>query len=154
VREAFTLLEIIVALAIFVGALAIVSKLVELGTRHALYAQLHTRAIVLAQSKMAELEAGIVPLQASTAEVFEDDPAWQWQIEITTGPFNGLKHVILTVWPTPGGEVGQTREPVQFQLQRWLFDPAYRTELDDAAAAAAASTSTSSSATSGTGGTP
>jgi type II secretion system protein I len=135
-RRGLTIMEVLLALAIFVGALAVLSKLVEIGVRASQYAQLQTRAALLAESKLGEVVAGIVPL-GSGGESFPDDPAWQWQLSVSDGPVAGLVWVSVTVAPSATGELARTREAVVFTLSRWLLDPAYSAELDLAAAEAA-----------------
>ncbi len=152
-RRGLTLLEVIIALAIFVGSVAVVSKLVALGVRFAEHSQLQTRAVMLAESKMGEIVAGIVTLTGTSGDTFADDPAWQWQLATSDGPVDGLKWVSVSVFPSATGELATNREGVEFTLSRWLFDPAYAAELDaiaaEAAAAAAESTSDTSSGTTG-----
>ena len=130
VRKGITLLEVILGLAIFVGSIAIISKLVELGVRASQFAQLHTRAVILAQSKMAEIVAGILPLESASGDVFPEDPAWQWQLDVSDGPVSGLNWVSITVIPSSTGELATNREPVEFTLSRWLLDPSYMADLE------------------------
>ena len=152
-RRGLTLLEVILGLAIFVGSLAVISKLVELGVRGAEYAQLQTRAVMLAESKMGELLAGIVTLDSASGDTFPEDPAWQWTLSSSNGPVDGLVWVSITVYPSSTGELALHRERLEFTLSRWLFDPAFSAELDaTAASTSSSSTSTSSgTSTSGTG---
>ncbi len=124
-RHAFTLLEVILALAILVGSLAVVSKLVELSARSSLYARYHARAIELAGSKMEEIVTGAVPLDIVGAQPFEEDPDFQWQLDIAEGPLPGLKLVRVRVSPAPSGRLARLREPVEFELIRYVLDPDY-----------------------------
>ena len=149
VRAGITLLEVILGLAIFVGSIAIISKLMELGVRASQYARLHTRAVMLAESKMGELVAGVIALQDSGGDVFSEDPAWQWDLSVSDGPVDGLRWVSITVSPSSSGELATNREPVEFTLNRWLLDPSYSADLDSAAS----STSDSGSGGGGGGGT-
>ncbi|GIT30334.1 MAG: hypothetical protein Ct9H300mP1_23800 [Planctomycetaceae bacterium] len=54
-RSGFTLLEVLVSLAIFVAAFASLSQLFTLGSRAAVQAALETQATVRAEAKMAEV---------------------------------------------------------------------------------------------------
>ena len=128
-RGGMTLTEVLLALAIFVGALAVLSKLIHIGVRASEFAQLHTRAVLLAESKMGELTAGIEPI-SSSGEVFLEDPAWRWQLSVSDGPVAGLKWVSITVVPASGGELANNREPVEFTLGRWMMDPEYMASLE------------------------
>lgn len=149
-RNGLTLLEVILALAIFVMSLAVISKLVELGVRASQYTQLQNRAVMLAESKMGELVAGILPLDSATGDTFSEDPAWQWLATVSDGPVDGLKWVSITVAPASTGELASNRERIEFTLSRWLLDPSYSADLDLAASSSTTSTSSSSTDT-GTG---
>lgn len=150
-RSGLTLIEVILALAIFVGSIAIVSKLTELGVRASQYARLHTRAVMLAESKMGELLAGIVTLDEATGDVFTEDPAWQWQLSVSDGPVDGLRWVTITVVPSSTGELATNREPVEFTLSRWLLDPTYAADLDMAVSEMGGAAGSSGSSGSGSG---
>jgi hypothetical protein len=146
-------MEVIIGLAILVGSIAIVSKLVELGVRASQYARLQTRAVMLAQSKMGEVVAGVVPLDSAGGDVFSEDPAWQWEIAVSDGPVDGLRWVTVTVAPAPSGELQTNRESVAFTLSRWLLDPSYSADLD-LAFSSAADTGGRSAAGGSTSGSP
>ena len=150
-RQGLTLLEVILGLAIFVGALAVISKLVELGVRASRYAQLQTRAVMLAESKMGELVAGVLPLDSAGGDVFAEDPAWQWQLSVSDGPVDGLRWVSITVVPASGGELATNRERIEYSLSRWLLDPSYSADLDLAASSSATGDTSSTSTSTGTG---
>jgi type II secretion system protein I len=150
--QGLTLLEVILSLAIFVMSLAVISKLVELGVRASQYAQLQSRAVMLAESKMGEFVAGIMPLDSASGDTFIEDPAWQWQAAISDGPVDGLRWVSVTVFPASTGELATNRERIEFTLSRWLLDPSYTADLD-LAASSATTESTSSTGTGSTGGT-
>lgn len=150
-RTGLTLLEVILALAIFVMSIAVISKLVELGVRASQYTQLQTRAVMLAQSKMGEFVAGILPLDSASGDTFVEDPAWQWQAAISDGPVDGLKWVSITVAPASTGELATNRERVEFTLSRWLLDPSYSADLDLAASSATTDSSSTSGSTSSSG---
>ena len=134
-RNGLSLLEVLFALAILVASLSVLSKLVELGVRASEFAQLHTSAILLAESKMGELVAGIEPINSTGGGSFLEDPAWQWQLTVASGPVDGLKWVSITVSRSPTGELAHNREPIDFTLSRWVMDPDYFDSLDQAAAA-------------------
>jgi len=152
-RQGLTLLEVILALAIFVGSLAVITKLVELGVRASHYAQLQTRAVMLAESKMGEIVAGILPLDSASGDTFPEDPAWQWQVSVSDGPVDGLRWVSLAVFPASTGELARNRDRVEYVLSRWLLDPSYSADLDLAASGSSdSSSSSSSSGSTGTGG--
>lgn len=124
-RGGLTLLEVILGLAIFVSSLAVISSLVQIGVRAAQYTQLMNRATLLAESKMGEAVAGIVPLDSLGGEIFPEDPAWQWQLTSSEGPVPGLRWVGITVFPSQSGELAAHSETLQYTLSRLVLDPMY-----------------------------
>ena len=81
--QAFTLLEVILALAILAGALASLGEVVRLSGEHANYARDHSQAQLLAASKLAEITAGAEELTnvAPTRFKIDSDPPWLYSIQ-------------------------------------------------------------------------
>ncbi len=131
-RAALTLFEVLLALAIFVGSLAVLSQLLSTGVRGAVKARLETEAIFRAESKMAEITAGAVPLEAVTGQAEHDNSDWTYSVAISQGPSDTLFVVTVT-----SAHPGQTQSSsVDFSLSRLVRDP--QVLLDAAAAEAAA----------------
>lgn len=115
----FSLLEVILAMAILVGSLAVLSQLIDLGARNAVAARMQTEAILRCESKMQEIVAGILPPEPVSPVPFEDDPNWQWSVEVDSDLSEGLLAISVTV-----EEAGsQSESPISFRLHRWLRDP-------------------------------
>ena len=70
-KKAFSILEVILALAILTGAMAVLGELGRLGFRNAKSAQDLTKAQMLCESKMAEYTSGITAPQAVSATPFD-----------------------------------------------------------------------------------
>jgi type II secretion system protein I len=154
-RRGFTLLEVILALAIFAGSLAVVGELVRLGARNARDTRDLTQAQLLCESTMAEVAAGMIPAQAVGPTPCESNPDWSYSLDVEATNAASLLSVRVTLAPT----AASTRPGVQFSLVRWLVDPeqvaAAQQEADEQAeAAAAAKSSSSSSSSSGSSGSP
>jgi prepilin-type N-terminal cleavage/methylation domain-containing protein len=130
-RSAFTLLEVILALAILVGALAVLGELADQGLTNARSAATLAEAQLLCESKMAEVAAGIVPASTVSGATLETDPAWSYSIIAEPTLDEGLIAVRVTVYETLPAE----KRPTEYALVRWMIDPTY-------AAEAAASTET------------
>ena len=149
-RGGFTLLEVILSLAIFAGALAVIGELVRLGGRNARDTRDLTQAQLLCDSTMAEIAAGLIPAEAVTGTPCEANPDWSYSVEVAATDTTNLLSVRVTVTPTEAA----TRPGVQFSLVRWLVDPeqvaAAQQEAAEKAEADAAAKSSSSSGTSGT----
>lgn len=87
-RRGAILLEVVLALAIFVGAAAVVHMGLSQSMAAARRLRLQARAENLALSKLAEIQAGIIERSASGPNAYEDDDpdlaGWEWTLEIVT----------------------------------------------------------------------
>ena len=118
-RRGLTLLEIILALTIFFGAMAALSQLAWSGSRAAIQARLKTQAIVRCEAKLAEVLAGIEALGPKSNVAFPDDSKWTYSVSIGDSPFPDLLQVQVTVGHTGNNSLAN----VQFSLNRWMRDP-------------------------------
>ncbi|MBM3980201.1 MAG: prepilin-type N-terminal cleavage/methylation domain-containing protein [Planctomycetes bacterium] len=116
-RRGLSLLEVLLALAILVLALAAIGQLVDAGTERGNDARYYTRGTRLAQGKMAEIEAGLMPLTSEAEGQFDgDDAAWQYKVTPEpAGPPN-LFNVTVRVTRTGG-------RPLEIVLTQLVFDP-------------------------------
>jgi prepilin-type N-terminal cleavage/methylation domain-containing protein len=165
IRGGFSLLEVILSLAILAGAMASIGVLVDIGIKHSHAARAQTEAQLLCEAKMAEIAAGIlspdpvsmVPVDAAIEVEGEEAglgemSEWVYSIEVSPvdGPA-GLVAVRVTVEQDPG----QVVRPAGFSLTRWIPDPgiamAEEETTTDPAASSSTSSSTTSSSSSGTG---
>ena len=119
----FSLLEVILALAILGGAIAVLGEAARLAMKNAEYTRDINRAQLLCESKLAEIVAGITPAEASDGVALKSqpdasEPAWLYSIE-TTSVDDGLLSVRVTVTRDLPAE----KHPVRFSLVRWMADP-------------------------------
>jgi hypothetical protein len=150
-RRGLSLFEVIIALAIFMGAICAIGELVSNGVRGAVQARLQTQAVLRAETRLGEVVAGIAPLHGATSGTFTDDPSWSWSVVVTTGPHPGLYIVDVTATHASATHAGNQ----SYSLRRLVRDPqvaldAYAKQQEDAANAS--STSGGSSTGSSTGG--
>ena len=145
-RDGFSLLEILLALAILGGSLAALGQIVAIGASAAREARDLSIARILCQTKLAEVmldaAAGISPqsVPPSPLESFDSDSltVFSYQIEVEPAPLDGLLAVRVSVdaLDSDGGP------PVaRHSLTRWLVDPLLgleEAEMEEEAAAAAA----------------
>ncbi|MCC6126815.1 MAG: prepilin-type N-terminal cleavage/methylation domain-containing protein [Pirellulales bacterium] len=132
-RSAFTLLEVMLALAILAAALAVLGEFARMGLRSAKAARDLTRAELLCESIMSEITAGITPpdpvenapvvdpVTGSTLdEIQTDDVApWIYSIDVQSIDEDGLLAVKVTV----AQELPPAQRPASFSLVRWMPDP-------------------------------
>jgi prepilin-type N-terminal cleavage/methylation domain-containing protein len=146
-RNGFSLLEVILALALLVGAIAVSGELIRLGTLSAARARDLTHAQLICESKLAEITAGIVLPEAVSYAQYEYDPEWVYSVELAAVDVPGL--VLLRV--TVGQNLLPTQRPVEFSLTRLIQDPGV--ELPEAQSIDTGSDSGTTTSSS-TGGTP
>jgi type II secretory pathway pseudopilin PulG len=113
-----SLLEVFVALAIFIAALAVITQIISTGSRASARAQFQSEATLRAESCMAEAIAGIIPLQ-NDRKAFDDDSSWQWSLAIESGPH--VDTLLLTVTTEHTNENGRVNGVAS--LRRIIRDP-------------------------------
>jgi type II secretion system protein I len=136
--DAFTLLEVILSLAILAGAMAALGELGSQGFENARVTRDMAMAQLLCESKLAEITAGIIEPAAisgvyqnsdGTTFVSDGDVTWSYSIEVVTiDQDTGLLAVRVTV--------AQDLQPAliePFSLVRWVPDPYF--EFSDESAA-------------------
>jgi general secretion pathway protein I len=98
-RAGMSLIEVIVAMAVFLICLTGIGRLVDSGTERAMEARYQTIGTRLAQSKMAEVEAGVIPVSSGgSGDFVEDgDDPWQWTVESTETDAANAYDVVVTV---------------------------------------------------------
>jgi general secretion pathway protein I len=122
-RRGLTLLEVIVAMTIFLGSSVVIYQLVAIGNDRALDVQYYSRASTLCQTKLEELKIGAEPLQGTSGQSFkeDDDSKWQYDIDVADGAFQGIKKVRVTVkQDRPDGHT------VEVSLDALILDPTMR----------------------------
>ncbi|MCH1494952.1 MAG: prepilin-type N-terminal cleavage/methylation domain-containing protein [Rubripirellula sp.] len=128
-RSGFSLLEILLALAILGGALAILSRVVDTGMIAARETRDLSAARLLCQTKLAEilLEAqnGITPQSVVSAEfetLFDSQSSsvFQYSVEVMPAPMDGLLSIKVTV-QSIDGDLNEAR--TSYSLMRWMIDP-------------------------------
>lgn len=139
-RSGLSLLEVLLAMAIFMISLAAIGTLVDRGTTDAADAAGTTAATRLAQSKMAEVEAGVIGVQDGGSGAFEgDDAGWNW--EVTSAAAGSPNTYEVTVRVSRG-----TGRPLEVKLAQVIYDPAL---MNNAATATPPTTTTTTTTTTG-----
>ena len=147
-RRGMSLIEVLLALAILVLAIAAISRLVDIGTDRGSDARVYTRGARLAQAKMAEVEAGMIPLTGETDGQFtDDDAAWSFKVFVQpAGPPN-LYTVTVNVLCEVNGR------QIVVSLAQMMFDPTMMGSAAQAEQPAATTTDGTTTGTTGTTGT-
>ncbi len=134
-RSGLTLLEIVLALAIAAIAMSLLAQLVSIGNRAAAASRDETKAQLIAESVIAEVEAGVM-LPEDTNGTWETDPQWAYDVFVETqGDIEtGMMHVVTV-------SVTHELSPATFSLTQWVYEPpepvAEETEIETDAGAGA-----------------
>ena len=103
-RLGLSLLEVVLALGIFLTALAAISQLIAFGTRASLEARLEAEGALRAETALSEVVAGIHPMQSVDSNSFEDDATWKWSLAVAEGPHVDLLRLEVTAFRQEGEE--------------------------------------------------
>ena len=145
-RSGLSLLEVLLSVAIFLGAFTAIMQLLNAGSDAEVSARLQSEAVLRCDAKMAEIVAGVEKAVSSSDGIFEDDEIgnWKWSAEVTNAGAEHLMMVTVTVEHLPDGK----NSNAGFTLTRYMRDP--QLFID----AALSASSSSSSTTSTSGGSP
>jgi prepilin-type N-terminal cleavage/methylation domain-containing protein len=143
VRRGLSLLEVLVALAIFLLSLVGLGFLLTVAGNTALETQYRTQAAGMCQSKLAEVAAGAVPLEGQSDVPFDEDPDYHWSLEVQAGTPQGLHNVTVRVSrKRPDGSM------MECSLSQMVMDPAMVGSVHDVLASITGDDSSSSSTSS------
>ncbi len=123
-RPAFSLLEVILALAILAGAVVVLGELARQGLESTRIARDLTCAQLLCESKLAEVVSGAElpePVQDMPMTMLEvpSTSTWLYSIDVVDTGEEGL----VSVWVTVTQDPATDRNPVRCTLVRWMLDP-------------------------------
>jgi general secretion pathway protein I len=150
VRPALTLLEVVIALAIFLLAMTVFSQMLLRNGEITRDIQRQNLATRLCQSKLSEVVAGVVPLTSQSDTAFDEEPNYTWSLEADNGSIAGIWNVTVRVTrqQTDAGN------PISCSLTEMVLDPSIIGSTQDVPAVSGTNASTSGSGSSGTGTTP
>lgn len=159
-RRGFSLLEVVLAIAILAVAMAALGELLRTGMNNAGKARDLATAQLEAETTMSELMAGIMPFQSSTNVPCPNDPSWLYSVTVEPHAQPDLYMVTVTVYRDTLDPTGRN----EFTLVRWARDPSLaalagvtaaqlQEEAEAAASSETSSDSSSSTDTNSSGGT-
>lgn len=129
-RSGITLLEVVLALAIFIAAFAVISQILNNGSRTATKAQLTSEAVFRCEKQMNSLLSGVVPLQSASQVPFDDissagtglsgNNQWRWTANVLESGITNLLQVEVIVEHIREVD-GQPN--ASFMLTRLIRDP-------------------------------
>jgi general secretion pathway protein I len=121
-RSGLTLIEVLLALAIFLMSLVALGQLMNLTSQMAIEIDQTNRANQLMQKQMNAVVSGYVPLTSQSDTSFDEDPNWYWSMDAQSDSTPNLWHVTVTVsHKTSGGD-----EDFKRSLSQMVLDPLVR----------------------------
>jgi len=148
-RRGISLLEVVLALSILAMSAAILAQVTRTATDNGLLAHRISTAQILAESKMAEVVTGAIPLQGGTGwtEITDTVPSgiWYYQVETTVAARQDMIGVRLAITD----EVGMQDNAELFYLVRWMIDPSLGLDTPQSNPAQSGTSGSPSGATSG-----
>ena len=118
-RDGFSLLEVILAIAILGGSMVIIGQGFFLGYRSVRNARMVGVGNRLADLAMAELAAGVVEPTSVSSQQIPNEEGWVYSIEVDDAPVPGLLSAVVTVENT------QFQPRVSISITRMVIDPDY-----------------------------
>ncbi len=120
-RSGMSLLEVLISVAIFLGALTAIMQVLNVGQRAEVATRLQTEAILKCEAKMAEYISGIEEAASSQGGTFEDDETgnWKWDAEVTDSGIVSLLMVTVKVEHS----ISDDEANAAFTLSRYMRDP-------------------------------
>jgi type II secretory pathway component PulJ len=118
-RGGITLLEVLIALAIFFGAFTVISQIMRTGAQASNQGQQQNEIVLRARSLMNEILAGSVDMNPVENASFDDTDLYVWSLSVSDGPIPDLFVLELTV--SRRRQNGTIDMP--FTLSRYMRDP-------------------------------
>ena len=118
------MLEVVLALAILGGAIAVLGEVARMALKNAEYAREMVIAQTLCESKLSEICSGLAsadPVQNATIEQTGDSSESVWRYSVETTSLSEDELLLLRVTVTR--DAPADKNPVQFSLQRWIPNP-------------------------------
>lgn len=127
-RKGLSLLEVLLAVAIFLMSIVALSSLINSAQDRAIQAAHRSQAARLCQSKLNEVIAGVLPLESQGETTFDEDPDFTWAIEAEPGTITNLYNVRVVVRRTllTGGSI-------ECSISQMILDPAVIGSTQDTA---------------------
>jgi type II secretory pathway pseudopilin PulG len=116
--RAAVLLEVLIAMTLFVLAAAVIGGAMRTSVQTATRLRQDAKAANLAESVMAEITSGVMPLSSAPRTSF-DAPDDAWSYEITVEDITGLPGMKRVLVVTRDSDDFQ---PHSFRLMQWMLD--------------------------------
>jgi hypothetical protein len=131
------LLEVILALAILGGSVAVLSEVLRLADRNAAAAEAETRAQLMASTLIDEMASGLVEITEQNRAPLDTEDAARWVFSVTISPVHADRGLagLTAVEVVVEQDLKRVFRPVKYRLLRWLYlppEPSSENTADDA----------------------
>lgn len=152
-RKGISLLEVVLSLAILAMSAGILAQISWTATDNGLIAHRLATAQILAESKMAEIVTGAIPLQGAVgwSPITDIVPSgtWYYQVQTVTAVRPDMVGVRLSITD----EAGMSENREMFFVVRWMIDPSLGLDTLPASTGTNSGTGASTGASGSAGGT-
>lgn len=122
-RRGLSLLEVVLALTILAMSAGILASITSNAVDNGMMGHRLATAQILAESKMAEVVTGAIPIQGGTGWTMITDPVpsgtWYYQIETMTTGNQDMIGIRLAITD----EIAMANNAELFFVARWMIDP-------------------------------
>jgi prepilin-type N-terminal cleavage/methylation domain-containing protein len=154
-KAGFSLLEVILALAILAGVIAILGETNRMALRNAAMARDLARAQLLCETVLSQISTGEMtpdpveqePFDTTSEQLDPSEAPWVYSVASEQTDEPGLIAVRVTVTR----DMPREQHPVEFAVVRWIPDPNY-TPASESGATGSSSSSSSGGSSSGSSG--
>lgn len=131
-RAGLSLLEVLIATAIFMASLTAIMHIFGLGRQAELLTQLETEALLRCESTLGELVSGLRPLTSLSGQAFEDEAeGWIYGVDVQTQSEGLLLVTVQVDHVLNNGDVNASYTLVRMMRDPQLFlDAALAAESD------------------------
>lgn len=118
-RKGMSLVEVLLAMAIFLMCLTVIGQLVDFAGDTSLRSQYQNTGTRLAISKLAEVEAGVIGVSSGGSGDFslDGDTGWSWEVTSSPTEITNLYAVTVTISRTFRGQ------PFSIVMTQSMMDP-------------------------------
>ncbi len=120
-RDGFTLLEVLMATAVLLGGVLVLSQIAYIGRRHAERAEMLAAAQLVCKARMNELLIGGAAIEAVDERPLPEMPGWLLSVEMEPVGESGL--VVLRVTAAEEAVDKDEEYRLSFSLVRWIPNP-------------------------------
>jgi len=121
IPQGVSLLEVLLAMGILFGSLAVLSQLASIGIDHLNRAETSSTAVRLCQNKLGEVLAGIQPLKNVDDQPLLEDAHWNYSIEIQALEPYPMSEIRVRVAPGADFERKSNSRRGRYELIRWIY---------------------------------